>query len=628
MSKAFIRSLVFLLFSPALASVARADTPANSSAETIVVTATRVAQPVGAALEPIVLVDRDAIENSLAGDVGDILRFHAGLDLGRSGGPGQPLSLFIRGAKSDQSIIMIDGVRINPGTFGGAPLQNLAPELFERIEVVKGPRSAIYGTDAIGGVVNLITRQGGSTEADAMLGYGRYGTGEFSVAGSYAAGEASVRAALTGQRSKGFPTFAGDTVDQGYRNFSGTLAVAGKFAGVDLGAFYWRAAGTSNYAEQVFGSDFPYPLLGYSGAGEHFVNDVFAAHASGDVAKNWHARLTVSRSVDDLRQDQADPYDPNLARDYDYTSRDTVDLQNDVSIGDARLVQLLTFGAILTQEQTDSLSFGTHYSEGTHTQTYYLQDQLKLGAGRLLLAVGDYRHPSFGNHATWNAEYGYEATANLLLTASAGTAFRAPSATDRFGYGANPDLRPESARNLEVGAKVRVGATQELAFAAFENTIHDLIKTDYPAPIFNPHNVNINRARIRGLEASWDLHFDAWSLRAEADLQDPRDLSNDNQLLRRTRQSFTLGGTRRFGRAELGVDLLQSGPRQDLDVVTGAPLRDGGYLLAALRARLAITPTWSVTARLDNALDRRYQLASGYNTAGRSLFVATRYNLR
>ena len=90
-----------------------------------------------------------------------VLRFHAGLDIGRSGGPGQPLSLFIRGANSDQSIIMIDGVRINAGTVGGAPLQNLAPELFERIEIVEGPRSAIYGTDAIGGVVNLITRTGG-----------------------------------------------------------------------------------------------------------------------------------------------------------------------------------------------------------------------------------------------------------------------------------------------------------------------------------------------------------------------------------------------------------------------------------------------------------------------------------
>jgi vitamin B12 transporter len=102
-----------------------------------------------------------------------------------SGGPGQPLSLFIRGANSDQSIVMIDGVRINSGTQALAPLMNLSPELFDRIEIVEGPRSTIYGTDAIGGVVNLITRTDGASGADVMLDYGRYGTGEFAVDGNY-----------------------------------------------------------------------------------------------------------------------------------------------------------------------------------------------------------------------------------------------------------------------------------------------------------------------------------------------------------------------------------------------------------------------------------------------------------
>ena len=183
----------------------RAQADANTSLNEIIVTATRVQEPADKALEPVVVIDRAAIEDSVAVDVGDLLRFHAGLDIGRSGGPGQPLSLFIRGANSDQSIVMIDGVRINSGTQALAPLMNLAPELFDHIEIVKGPRSAIYGTDAIGGVVNLITRNDASTGADVMLDYGRYGSGEFAADGNYTAGETSVQAALRDSRAADIP---------------------------------------------------------------------------------------------------------------------------------------------------------------------------------------------------------------------------------------------------------------------------------------------------------------------------------------------------------------------------------------------------------------------------------------
>lgn len=613
---------------PVAAANAQLPAAANSSNDPlseIVITATRVAQPAGRALESVVLIDRAALENSLASDVGDLLRFHAGLELGRSGGPGQPLSLFIRGANSDQSIVMIDGVRINPGTYGGAPLQNLAPELFERIEVVKGPRSAIYGTDAIGGVVNLITRRSGPTGAEAMLGYGRYSTGEFSLSGHYDAGDSMLQAALTEERSNGFPTFVADTVDRGYHNLSGTLTAETRIAALDLGALYWRADGTSDYSNQVYGNNFPYPVIGFSAADEQFADSVFAVHAGGNLSDQWHTRLTLSRNVDDLRQNQGELFDP-LAKDYDYTARNTVDLQNDVTIGGAQFGQVLTVGAILTQEHTDSLSFGTQYAVSTNAQTYYLQDQLNLGSSRLLLAGGDYRHPSFGNHATWNAEYGYAATDDLLLTISGGTAFRAPSATDRFGYGANPDLLPEKSRNFEAGVKLRIDKAQHLSLAAFENTVSDLIVSVFNPNDFTSLNENIDRARIRGLEASWDLQLDVWSLHAEAEWQDPRNLADDSQLLRRARQSLVLSGARRFGRGELGLDLLQSGARSDGDVATGAPVRDGGYTLLALRAKLALSPAWSLTARLDNARDHHYELASGYNTSGRALFVATRFS--
>ena len=601
----------------------------DSLLDEVVVTATRSAQPASQALEPVVLIDRTALEDSLATDVGDVLRLHAGLDIGRSGGPGQPLSLFIRGANSDQSIVMIDGIRINAGTIGLAPLENLAPELFERIEIVKGPRSAIYGTDAIGGVVNLITRKGGPSGAEAMLSYGRYGTGEVAVDGNYTEGDTSLHAAFTGQQSNGFPPFAQDTLDSGYNNLSGTAAAETKIGGVDVGAFYWLSTGKSHYAQANYNSDFT-AFSSFTPLDERFRNSAVALHASGDVTGIWHARLNLSRVIDDIRQDQADIYSENMVGDFEYTSRDTLDLQNDVTIAGGAVNQLVTFGAIVASEQTNSLSYGTPYAVDTHTQTYYIQDQFEAGRNRLLVAGGYYHHPAFGGHETWNAEYGFSLTPDTLLIASAGTAFRAPSATDRFGFGGTANLLPESSRNFEVGIKRRFGESQLVTFAAFQDTINDLIMfvSDPRNLIYGGENQNIDRARIRGLEASWELHKDPWSLRAEASLQDPRNLSHDagdSELLRRTKHSFTVSASRRVGRGELGVDLRESGAREDLDVVTAAPARDGGYLLAAFTGKLSITPAWSVAARLDNAFNRRYELANGYNTSGRAATISTRY---
>ena len=127
--------------------------------ETIIVTATRTEIPLKDAIVPVTVITREDIELSLATDLSELLRFEAGIDIGRNGGPGQSTSIFLRGSESNHTLVLIDGVRINPGTLGGAAIQHIAPEVIERIEIVKGARSALFGTDAIGGVINIITRR-------------------------------------------------------------------------------------------------------------------------------------------------------------------------------------------------------------------------------------------------------------------------------------------------------------------------------------------------------------------------------------------------------------------------------------------------------------------------------------
>jgi vitamin B12 transporter len=601
---------------------------ANDPLNEVVITATRVPEPMDTALESIFIIDRTELADSLAIDVGDLLRLQPGLDIARVGGPGQPESLFIRGANSDQSIIMIDGVRINAGTIGGAALQNLDPQLFERIEIVEGPRSAIYGTDAIGGVVNLITRTSGTSGFDAMAGYGSYGTGQFALDGAYAGSSSHFQLALAGQRSDGFPSFVGDDLDAGYKNLTGVVSAATTLGtSAQLGGFYWRATGTSDYANGNFtGTDYSV-FTSFSPLSERYSESAGAAYLSGNLSSDWHSKLLLSRVIDDLHQNQPDPY--LVASDFDYTTRDTLDWQNDLILSTGAISETLSFGLILNDEETDALSYGLPYAVSTDTETYYLQDQFASGANHLLLAGGEYHHPAFGDHTTWNAEYGYALSAATMLTAAAGTAFRAPDATDRFGYGGNPDLLPETSRNFELGLKTRLSPGQLLTLAAFQDTIDDLIVFVYdPTQLpYEGENGNVDRARIRGLEGSWEWQHELWSARLGASLQNPEDLGADSWLERRARQTASFSGTRRFGHFTLGLDLLQSGPRADVAAASGSPVTDGGYLLIGLRAEVLFSERWSLGAHLENALDHRYALAEGYNTAGRAVFVDLRYGV-
>ena len=276
----------------------------------VIVTATRTPTPIEEVLASVVVIDRDEIERSLAGDAGDLLRFHAGLDIARTGGPGQTTSLFIRGAESNHTLVMVDGVRINPGTIGQPALQNLAPELIERIEVVKGPRSALYGTDAIGGVVNVITRRGSLDGWSAQLGYGDYDTREASVIGGVASEAGSLDLGLSWLDSAGFPTRSDDTVDRGFDNLSLTMGGNTSVGAVDLTARLWHAEGNTEYSDFFL-----------TPVDQDFDNS--AASLKGAVATGDQGLLTVTAAYlkDELSQNQSP--------DFLETDRLTLDAQQD-----------------------------------------------------------------------------------------------------------------------------------------------------------------------------------------------------------------------------------------------------------------------------------------------------------
>ncbi|MDE2220406.1 MAG: TonB-dependent receptor, partial [Gammaproteobacteria bacterium] len=533
--------------------------------------------------------------------------------IARTGGPGQPAAIFLRGTDSDHTTVLVDGVRINPGTIGGAALQNIQPESIERIEIIKGARSSLYGTDAIGGVINIITRAGAARGASLYASLGRYDT---RVLAGDAGGQLGERLAAGGsfawQRSDGFPPRRAATDPGGYGNSSANAQL--RYAASDELSFHaqaWHANGKSAYSN--FGA----------AADENFLDASYAAGAAWHDAGGRDARLNLSRVTAEVNQRQESF--PGSGRDFDHTRRDALDAQYSWR---AFTSDELTAGAVLANEHTQSLSFGLPYDVYTHTLLAFAQDQLHRGANELLLAAGYTHHETFGAHTTWNLEYGRMLSHGLRLTLAAGTAFHAPDSTDRYGFGGNPALRPETSAQGQLGLQWQVAAGRQLQVSLFENRIDNLIQYVLIDPVnFVYQARNVGKARTRGAEFDYGWRRGPWRLDAGYTLQDPRNLDSGAQLLRRARHNLALDAGYDAGRLYASAGLQLAGARADVDD-SGNLVTLGGYALVSAGCGWQLAPGWMAQLRIDNLLDRRYELVSGYNTPRRSLTLAMRYHMR
>ena len=254
-----------------------------------------------------------------------------------------------------------------------------------------------------------------------------------------------------------------------------------------------------------------------------------------------------------------------------------------------------------------------------------MQDQFTIAALSSRLAVGFVDHETFGSEVTWNAEFGVSFGRGTRMALSGGKAFRAPDATDRFGFGGNPDLQPEVSEQYELSVRQQLGEHHQLTLAAFNNEIDDLINyviTDFNT--FEGSNQNIDRARIKGVELGYRFTAEGWNARAELTLQDPRDETTDERLLRRSRESLVLAVNRDVGRLDLGLDVAAYGNRKDFGFPENVTL--DSYTLLNATVRYRVTDACTVQGRLENAFDENYTLAEGYRTEGRSYTIGVRYS--
>jgi vitamin B12 transporter len=592
-------------FTPALADDTTAGNAAGIATHSdVVITATRSPTDSDELAVPVIVLTRTDIERSLAGDVAALLATQPGVEVSRSGGPGQSSAIFLRGTNGNHTTVLIDGVRVNPGTIGGAVLQNIQPESIERIEIVEGARSSLYGSDAIGGVVNLITRAGAARGLTAFASAGRYGAHVLGIDGGTTAGILQLGGSFTHQAAIGFPPAMGATERGDYLNDSGNLhARVALGAGTALEAQAWRASGYNAY------SNFGTP------AAQDFTDASYATSLQWQGSGGATGRLALTRAQSGYQQREVP--------DFDRTRRDALEAQAGLPLGRQRL----TGGLVLASEHADSLSFGLPYDVTTHSLLVYAQDQWHGARDDLLLAAGYTRHENFGSHSTGNLEWartlGSVAGGALRASLALGTAFHAPEATDRFGFGGNPALRPETSRQGEAGLRWANGGWQ-LRLAAFENRLDGLIQYVAIDPVnFVYQAQNVDHARIRGASLSGQWRRESWQLRGHYDIQDPRDLADGSGLLRRARRNAGFDATWEHAHGYALAGLQVAGSRMDFG---GGRL--GGYTLLALGAGWRFATGTELQLRLDNALDRRYELAGGYNTPGRSLTLAIRQSLR
>ena len=569
----------------------------------MVVTATREEQSLERTLAPVLVIDREEIELSLARDLADLLRFHAGLEISRNGGTGQTTSIFVRGTDSNHVIVMIDGVKINPGTIGGAAIQNIRPEMIQRIEVVKGPRSSLYGSDAIGGVINVITRKSrGAVEFSG--GAGRYDTWDRAVSLGWQGGNSALQASLSQFDTDGFPAKANSDIDRGYKNKTSTLRAGTRVGRTDLELSFWQASGTSEYLDF-----FATPVS------QDYRNQTASLKLDFAPAENWNSRIDLALITDRIKQ--------NDSMDFVRTKRTTLDWYNSVALGDH---QSLSAGVYLSWENDKSLSFGSAFDRDRNDKAVYVQDQLAWDKHQLLLALRHGDFDSFGGIDTWNIEYGYRATDKLMLTASLGTGFRAPDATDLYGFGGNPNLLAEESRNTELGLRWEIGANTNFSLQAFDNHIDNLIQFMVTDPAtFAGENQNIAKTRIRGVEMTWRMQNDDWNLRTSLTFQDPENITEDRQLLRRAKRRLTMGITRYLASLDFGVDLLVTDKRKDFGFP--APVDIGGYALLNFHSRYRIGKHWQLGLKVENLLNKTYETAAGFNSSQRAAYMAVNYVL-
>ncbi|WP_372810209.1 TonB-dependent receptor domain-containing protein [Litorivivens sp.] len=582
-----------------LATLALACATAQANPiETTIVTATRTQQTIDTTLAPVTVIDREEIERSQARDVLELLSTTTSVTITRNGGAGAASSVLVRGNASSHTLVLIDGQRVGSATLGTTNLSMLEPEQIERIEIVRGPRSSLYGSDAIGGVIQIFTRKGslnGGISPLIKAGYGNKNTSKAVVGLSAGDDAAYANLMVTHFDTQGIDNLESDAGlngdDDAYRTSGLSLRSGAKVGIADLGLSYQRTE-----SENEYDSAFSPNALLYS----HSVIESVSAEANLQLLENWVSTLRLGKSKDDsLNLNDLNP----ATRTSFTTRRDSALWQNDLHLGD----HIVSVGGEYYDEFVDST---TNYTEDERiNKAGFAQLQSDFGAHDLAVGARHEDNEQFGAFKTWTASYGVDLSESTRLILSKGTGFKAPTFNQLYfpGFG-NPNFVPEESENTEVEVRYHRD-NYGLSLAAFENDVENLIQ-------YNPATFTtdqISKAEIRGAELTSFVRVNEWLLNANLTVLRPLDKATDNDIRRRARRSATISADRQLERYSYGIQVRAQG-RSYEDAANNQDL--SGFALVDLRGSYQFTSSVWVQLSLKNLFDRNYETARGFNNEG------------
>ncbi|ETK23549.1 TonB-dependent receptor [Pseudomonas sp. FH1] len=567
---------------------------------------------------------RDDIDRLQPTSVTDLLSRVPGVQVAPTGGRGSLPGIYIRGTKSAQSLVLVDGQRIANTTSGDSGLQYLNVDQIERVEVLRGSRSVIYGSDAIGGVIQVFTRRNAEQGLQPRLkvGFGSHQTWERSVGLSGADERTRFNLGASLDETAGInsthTSFPSDGDHDAYRNQSVSLNLSHAFSDeLEAGFNLLDNRGKSEY-DNSFGR---YDVATGQTGGQKPYTDYTVSSASGYVDaqlnERWQSRLELGHSENrDTKRD-------TLSDDFSVfnTYRDSVNWQNDLTLNDQN--SLILGG----DWYEDRLHGSTTFTENSRwNRAAFVQHRFHGEGFSTELGLRRDQNQQFGGQNSWSGTLTLPVNPDNELLLSYSEGFRAPTFNDLYypdEYGfknSNPDLKPETSKSYEMQWRSRLSDTRRLEASLYRTDIQDAIVFGSDGP------QNVSSARINGFEAALKQELLGWQSSLGLAMIDPRDRDSGRTLARRARRTLSLDLDRQFDQFGVGASWQAVSSSYD-DPKNQQPL--GGYGLLGLRASWAVNREIVLNMKVDNLLDKAYSRALyqyqgqqyGYREAGRALMV-------
>lgn len=578
----------------------------------VVVTATRSPMSMLNRLNDVSVIDADQIAQSGQSSVGELLQQQHGLELTTNGGPQSATGVFIRGANNAQTLVLIDGQRFGSATLGGASWNAIPLSQVDRIEILRGPSSSLYGADAIGGVVNIITRTGaGPFKFNAEVGAGSWNTRKTAAGLAGANNGLSYAFQAAKETSDGYNSitdtgnFSYNPDKDGYTRSSGSGRLA----------YEWLAGHT--LAAQFLYSDINAQFDGSATHNDrdHLKASSLSVSSTDQLLDNWTSRLRVGETVD------------NSTTDSDYpahykTEQRQFSWQNDVVLNKLSSISL---GLEHLNEKVLTDYVGGSIPDSRNTNSVVAVYQLHVAEHRIQFNLRHDANSQYSGQTTGALQYGYDLTPGIRLTGSYGTGFRAPSFNELYypGYG-QATLSPEKSRNAELGLLLRQESF-DASVVVYHNEVTNLIETQdscttpgYPWGCA----ANIGNATLEGLSLNAQQLMGNTTVKWALDLQNPTNENTGHLLARRAREHGMISLLQKVNAWTLGAE-WQVNSRRYEDANNTKPM--GGYGLVNLHATYQIAPAWRVQARWNNITNKDYEIAKGYATPDSNLFVSIQF---